>query len=99
MEYIVYLTVNTINKHIYVGVHKTVDSNIWDGYLGCGVNAWRPSTYEKPKTTFQYAVRKYGVKAFKRVTIASFTTEKEAYNLEEIIVDEIFIKLTRFKEC
>lgn len=39
MEYIVYLTVNTINKHIYVGVHKTVDSNIWDGYLGCGVNA------------------------------------------------------------
>ena len=92
MEYIVYLTVNTINKHIYVGVHKTVDSNIWDGYLGCGVNAWKPCTYSKPKTVFQYAVRKYGVKAFKRITIASFSTDKEAYNLEEIIVDKNFIK-------
>lgn len=42
MKYIVYLTVNTKNNHIYVGKHGTNDPDIWDGYLGCGVNAYKP---------------------------------------------------------
>ena len=37
MEYIVYLTNNIINNKIYVGVHKTEDSNIFDGYYGNGL--------------------------------------------------------------
>jgi hypothetical protein len=42
MKYIVYVTknkeskINGINR-IYVGVHKTEDPNIFDGYIGCGV--------------------------------------------------------------
>ena len=44
MKYIVYLTKNlksTINglNRIYIGVHKTENPNIFDGYLGCGVKS------------------------------------------------------------
>ena len=42
MKYIVYLTknkeskINGINR-IYVGVHKTENPNVFDGYRACGV--------------------------------------------------------------
>lgn len=39
MKHIVYLTINTINRHIYVGKHATKDPDVFDGYIGCGVNA------------------------------------------------------------
>ena len=45
-------------------------------------------TYMNPKTPFQYAVKKYGVKAFIRTTLAVFNTEEEAYELENKIVNE-----------
>jgi hypothetical protein len=57
MKYIVYLTknlkskINGINK-IYVGVHKTKNPEIFDGYIGCGVYIQQPSTYMYPKTPF-----------------------------------------------
>lgn len=34
MKYIVYQTINKINNKIYIGVHKTEDPDIFDGYLG-----------------------------------------------------------------
>jgi hypothetical protein len=42
MKYIVYLTTNNVEKingtnRIYVGVHKTENPEIFDGYIGCGV--------------------------------------------------------------
>jgi len=42
MKYIVYLTKNKKSKvngeyKIYIGVHKTKDPNIFDGYIGCGI--------------------------------------------------------------
>lgn len=37
MKYIVYKTINKINKKFYIGVHKTENPNIFDGYLGCGI--------------------------------------------------------------
>ena len=55
MKYIVYLTtnlksqINGINR-IYVGVHKTEDPSIFDGYLGCGCYINQPSTYIYQKT-------------------------------------------------
>lgn len=37
MKYIVYLTTNLVNRKIYVGVHKTENPDIFDGYLGNGL--------------------------------------------------------------
>lgn len=92
MKYIVYLTINLVNNKIYIGVHKTEDPNIFDGYIGCGVNIFEPSTYKKSKTTFQYAVNKYGIKNFKRVVLKIFESELDAYKEESVLVNEDFIK-------
>ena len=91
MKYIVYQTVNKINNKIYIGVHST-ENDDFDGYIGNGVNIYRPATYLHPKTPFQFAVKKYGVKNFVRTTIKEFENEKGAYELEAQIVDEEFLK-------
>ena len=96
MKYIVYLTtnkkakINGINR-IYIGVHKTENPNVFDGYIGCGVKIQQPSTYKYPKSPFQYAVKKYGVSAFERITLFIYDTAKEAYAKEREIVTEEFI--------
>lgn len=92
MKYIVYQTVNKINNKIYVGVHGTETPDEFDGYLGNGVSIYRPATYMNPKTPFQYAVKKYGVKNFIRTTLQTFDVEKDAYKLEEQIVNKEFLK-------
>ena len=33
MDYIVYLTINLKNFKKYIGVHKTHDANVFDGYF------------------------------------------------------------------
>lgn len=91
MKYIVYCTTNLINKKIYIGVHQCM-SNKFDGYLGCGVYESKPSTYNKPKTAFQYAVQKYGPSNFKRVTIKEYDNADDAYLLESEIVNEEFLQ-------
>lgn len=91
MKYIVYKTTNIINNKIYVGVHKTEDPDIFDGYIGCGVYINQLSTYNNPKTIFQKAVKKYGCKNFKREIISVFNTDIEAYSLEGQIVNEEFL--------
>lgn len=91
MKYIVYKTTNLINSYIYIGVHKTVDPDIWDYYLGNGIDTRFPNTYEKAKTKFQQAVKEYGVKNFKREILAVFDSAEEAYELESIIVNENFL--------
>lgn len=88
MKYIVYLTINLVNNKKYIGVHKTATPEVFDGYLGCGVERNAPSSYKKSKTPFQYAVNKYGVDAFKRTTLYTFDNEDDAYTIEEILVDE-----------
>lgn len=93
-KWIVYLTTNVINKKIYVGVHKTQDPMKFDGYIGCGVYITQPNTYNKPKTAFQHAVKKYGVENFFRQTIQIFDDPDSAYDLEYKIVDEKFLKRT-----
>lgn len=94
MKYIVYSTICIVNNKIYIGVHKTDDPDIFDGYLGCGVYIDSPSSYKKSKTPFQYAVNKYGVKQFKRTILRVFDNEDEAYKLEAELVNEEFIKRT-----
>lgn len=93
MEYIVYLTTNTVNNKIYVGVHGTEDSSIFDGYIGNSINIFESnSELKNPKIPFHKAVKKYGYNAFKRATIKVFDNEQDALDLEAEIVDEEFIK-------
>lgn len=97
MKYIVYLTKNLKSKvgelnKIYIGVHQTNDPNTFDGYLGCGVYVDQPSTYMYPKTPFQYAVKKYGTKAFERTTLYIYDTLEEAYNKESELINAEYLK-------
>lgn len=97
MKYIVYKTTNLASKidgiyKIYIGVHQIKDI-IDDGYLGCGVYKDQPSTYNKPKTPFQYAVKKYSPINFVRETLFVYDNKEEAYNKEKEIVNIDFIKL------
>lgn len=90
MKHIVYLTINLTNYKIYIGVHQTsIDG--FDGYIGCGVGGRNGKALLHPKTPFQHAVKKHGYKNFKRITLAAFDTEEEAYKLEEQLVTVEFI--------
>ncbi len=89
--YIVYLTTNIVNNKIYIGVHKTASLE-FDGYIGCGVNIRDSHTYNKPKTHFQFAVKKYGTEAFRRITLKSFEDEVDALDLERWLVTDEFVK-------
>lgn len=97
MKYIVYLTtnlksqINGINR-IYIGVHKTENPAIFDGYLGNGIKINAPSSYMFPKTPMQYAVKKYGVDAFKREVLFIYDNIEDAYKKEAELVDETFLK-------
>lgn len=92
-KHILYLTVNLVNRKIYIGVHQT-ESDEFDGYLGCGVRLGHSDWLKKPKTPFQYAVKKYGIKNFKRITLLKFDNKKDAYEMEAKIVDLNFITRT-----
>lgn len=97
MSFIVYLTINTVNRFIYVGVHEC-DPSTFDGYLGCGVYA-RESLSENKEidikgTPFQRAIKKYGSDKFERITLGEFETPEEAYKQEAAIVTTEFIKRT-----
>lgn len=91
-KYIVYLTTNIVNNKIYVGVHGTENPDIFDGYIGDGVNRNQPSSNLHPKCPFQYAVKKYGFDKFKRSIIKVFDNVQDALDLEAEIVNEEFIK-------
>jgi len=93
MKYIVYCTTNSVNNKIYIGVHKTEDPNIFDGYIGNGIKIGLPGTYAKPRTAFQAAVKKYGIDKFSRKILYIYDTAEEAYNKEKEIVNEDFLKL------
>ena len=92
MKYIVYLTINTVNNKIYIGVHETENPNIFDGYLGCGANVNKPSSYNKGKTHLHNAILKYGVSKFYRITIKEFDNLEDALKLELELVNEEFVK-------
>lgn len=99
MEYIVYITKNIVNNKQYIGVHKTECADQFDGYIGCGVNINMPSSYHHPKTPFQLAVKKYGVKNFIRSIIKKFSNYEEAYKLESELVTEEVIKDSMYYNC
>lgn len=89
---IVYLTVNTVNKKIYIGIHDTENPDKFDGYIGNKINIFQPWTNAHPTCPFHYAVKKYGFDAFVRSTIKVCDTREEARRIEAFLVDEEFIK-------
>ena len=76
---IVYLTVNTKNNKIYVGIHDTLNPNKFDGYIGCGININYPSSIKRPSTPFMYAVKKYGFE-INDLYAASINLPEEAHS-------------------
>lgn len=90
-KYIIYQTINIVNNKIYVGRHRTENPEIFDGYIGNGVNINYPSTYMNPKYAFQYAVKKYGTSNFKRSILFIFDNEEDCIKKEEEIVNKDFI--------
>ena len=91
MKYIVYLTTNLINFKTYIGIHKTEDPDIFDGYLGNGVNVNDRHSYRNCRTPFETAVNKYGPSNFRRTTLKVFDNLEDAKKLEEFLVDYEFI--------
>ena len=92
MKYIVYCTTNNVNNKIYVGVHKTEDPNIFDGYIGNGISTSNKHYINNPKEPFHFAVNKYGIDSFTRTIIQIFDNLQEALDLEYNIVNEEFIQ-------
>ncbi len=88
-KYIVYLTTNKVNNKIYIGVHKTLTPEVFDGYIGCGISK---NKFKNAETPFQKAVIKYGYINFVRITLAVFESKAEAYNLEAELVTKEFCK-------
>ena len=95
MKYIVYNTVNVINGKYYIGVHKTENPEIFDGYIGNGINIFKIKDIKNPQTKFQYAVKKYGFKNFVRCTLFIFDTAEEAFEMEAKIVTKEFLQNPR----
>lgn len=90
MKYIVYLTINKVNQKIYIGVHKTINPDKFDGYIGCGVYVNRPYTYKFSKNLFQLDVNTYGSKSFIRVTLKEFNSLEEASRYKDLLIDDNF---------
>ena len=93
MKYIVYKTTCLINNKIYIGKHQTENPDVFDGYLGNSVWINRNDKLKNPEFPFHFAVKKYGVRNFKRETLFIFDNEEDAFNKEAEIVTEEFIKL------
>lgn len=77
-KWIVYLTVNSINRKIYVGVHTTKTPQKFDGYLGSGKHLKR-------------AINLYGKENFKRIVLFVYDKEEKAYLKEVEIVTPEFV--------
>lgn len=90
MKYIVYQTTNKINGKIYIGVHKTKNPEIFDNYIGNGINiGW---SLDNPKTLYQKALKKYGYNAFIRTVLFVYDTAQEAYQKEAELVTFDFVQ-------
>ena len=88
-----YQTKNLINNKTYIGVHST--NVIDDGYIGCGINKKSSAKSQVKRGSnipFVNAVSKYGYDNFKKEILSFYETEKEAYEEEEFLVDEKWVK-------
>lgn len=89
MKYIVFLTTGLKTNRNFIGVHRTDNPDKFDGYLGDGIEADKASSFMYPKSTLQYDVKMTGSKNFRRITIATCDTYKEACSKANKIIDNI----------
>lgn len=89
--WIVYKTTCVINNKIYIGVHKTDDDKIFDGYIGCGINIFK-SYKLNLNLLFHKAINKYGDKNFIRETLFKYDNKLDALKKERELVDFEFLK-------
>lgn len=72
MVHTVYKTINIVNHHYYVGVHKTNDPQ--DDYLGSG-------------KILKRAVAKYGRESFVKQILVQCATAEEAFAIEQRVIN------------
>ena len=89
MKYIVFLTTGLKSNRNYIGVHKTENPSEFDGYLGDGINIGKASSFMYPKSALQFSVKMDGARNFKRITLATCNTFKEACTKANKIIDNI----------
>lgn len=75
--YLLYKITNLLNGMIYIGIHKT--NNLDDGYMGSG-------------KLIQRAIKKHGIKNFKKEILLECSSQKELYLEESKLVNEDFLK-------
>lgn len=92
MKFIVFETINMANGKVYIGIHKTNDPEVFDGYIGDGIDINLPETYNKSKTQLQSAVQRYGIKFFKRITLRVFDNISDATDFHMLLVNNEFVK-------
>ena len=90
MNWIVYLTTNKENGKLYIGVHRTENPDVFDGYIGNGIKVG--NTLKNPKTVFQKALKKYGYNSFVRTTLHVFDNPEDAYKKEAELVTWDFVQ-------
>lgn len=88
---IVYQTINLINNKIYIGVHMQENPEVFDGYLGCGFYINHKYYLNNPQVPIHFAIKKYGVKNFRRSVLAVFDSYDDALKLEAELVNESFV--------
>jgi hypothetical protein len=76
MKYIIYKITNLVNKKVYIGKHQTHD--IYDTYMGSG-------------TGILLAIKKYGIRNFKKYILFIFDNERDMNTKEETIVNREFV--------
>ena len=82
MKYIVYLTTNKINNKIYVGVHKTEDPNIFDGYIGNSINIFKANPELKhPKIPFH---KEEALNLESLIVDENFIAREDTYNISKV---------------
>lgn len=93
MRNYIYKTTCIPNGKYYYGVHS--EKRISDGYIGCGVCSDGTAINLKKKGVKSYfidSVVKYGYKNFKKEIISEFESIEDAFEVEELIVNEDEVK-------
>lgn len=80
MFYIIYKTINIVNKKFYIGKHST--NNLNDSYLGSGL-------------LLNKAIKKYGREQFERKILYIFDNYIDMTNKEKAIVNPKLLKNPR----